>query len=171
MMFLSQAFHLVGSSGLKCSVKWEFLHRQEPFLGSENARLKSTSVRASGLVLSKLTLAFRTFPVWRAFSYLLSMPSYKHAWATFSQKEYNLHFFTFLLFQNVQSNLPMDFHIQRTHVILSTNSECLTCAKHHVSYLGCGSKQDRWGFWSQRSWNPNHQGNAIKTQWDVIAHM
>lgn len=62
---------------------------------------------------------------------------------------------------------PVDFHIQTAHVSHSTNSACLMC-KHRVSYLGRWSQQDRWGFWSQRSWNLNHQGNATRnTMWDA----
>lgn len=60
--------------------------------------------------LSKQTLAFRTFPIGTPFSYLLFMPSYKYACAISSQKEHKLLFFTFLLFQNVQSNICHSFH-------------------------------------------------------------
>ena len=137
MMFLSPGL----SSGLKCSVKWAFVHRQEPFLGVRECQAE---VHLSQLLvwvfLNKLRLL-------EPFLYgELSLTSSLCPHTNMSEQLFlrnsitYISLFFFLLFQNVQSNLPMDFHIQRTHVIHSTNSECLMCAKHRVSYLGCWSK-------------------------------
>lgn len=103
---------------------------EPPPLGAENARALSFPARAPGLAFfSKQTLAFGTFFCRKIFScFLLNMPK-----QLLLRKNKKL-FFT-CSFQNVQSNFPVNFHIQMARVIYSTNTCCLLHARL-CSYLG-----------------------------------